>query len=218
LLGHYTDMTKIRAYPILLVMLISFTLLPIQPTYASTPLEIALNDQGFSTGSKSSELTRASCLARELFLDGTSTYKKLSAQEIVELTTLVNYKLSLEAVEGINVNLTCQYAYFVRDGLIKKLFPISSGKPGHETKPGTFKIWYQFNGWWESTLYPGAMMYRPKYFDKNRALHGLKSDASVRAYPDSHGCVRTKVKMMDYLWKNMLKSDSVRIYGKYQWK
>ena len=211
-------MTRLRYNSIFLALLLSFLLLPIAPTHALTQLEITLNDLGFSSGSKSKEITRASCLARELFLTGTSSYNKLTLQEINEITASPNYELPPDIVEGVNINLTCQYAYFVRDGLIKKLFPISSGKPGHETKPGTFGIWYSFNGWWESTLYPGAMMYRPKYFDKNRALHGLKSDASVHAYPSSHGCVRTKVKMMDYLWKNMLKSDSVRIYGKYQWK
>lgn len=211
-------MIRLKYYSIFLSLLLPLFLLPTAPAHALTQLEITLNDLGFSSGSKSIEITRASCLARELFSTGTSSYSKLTLQEINEITASPNYKLPLDAVEGVNINLTCQYAYFVRDGIIKKYFPVSTGKRGHETKPGTFKIWYQFNGWWESTLYPGAMMYRPKYFDKNRALHGLKSDASVHAYPASHGCVRTKVKMMDYLWKNLLKSDSVRVYGKYQWK
>lgn len=187
------------------------------PASAASSLENTLTEMGFSTGSKSSELTRASCLARELFLDKTSLYKKLSLSEIESISTVDLTILPAQTVEGINVNLTCQYSYFVRDGKIKKFFPISSGRKGHETQPGIFKIWYQYDHWWESTLYPGAWMYRPKYFDHDRAFHGLKSDASVRPYPDSHGCLRTKKKMMDYLWSNMVKSDQIRIYGKFKW-
>lgn len=185
-------------------------------THAAQTLETALNQRAFHSGPKSKELSRASCLARHLFLDGTSNYAKLTSDEILALQEITEPTLPDLAVEGVNVNLTCQYAYFVRAGQITKLFPISSGRPGHETKPGVFKIWYQYNHWWESTLYPGAMMYRPKYFDGDRAFHGLKSDTSVRPYPDSHGCLRTKKTMMDYLWKTMVKTDQVRVYGKYQ--
>lgn len=195
----------------------ALTLAPLTSASAYSPLESTLDTLGFTTGSKSLELTRASCLARELFLDKTSLYKKLTLTEIDSITSAQITLLPSEIVEGVNVNLTCQYAYFVREGKITKFFPVSSGRRGHETQPGIFKIWYQYNHWWESTLYPGAWMYRPKYFDHDRAFHGLKSDASVRPYPDSHGCLRTKKKMMDYLWGNMLKTDSVRIYGKYKW-
>ena len=61
-------------------------------------------------------------------------------------------------------------------------------------------------------------MYRPKYFDGDSALHGLKTDAWVYPYPNSHGCLRCPKAIIDYLWKNMVKTDHVRIYGKYIWK
>ena len=204
-----------------MLSLLSFSLLPLALVSASeltSPLEVELNLKGFYPGPKSIELARASCLARELYLDGTSLYKKLTSAELATFKTTLEPKLPLSVVEGVNVNLTCQYAYFLRGGKITKFFPISSGRVGHETKPGVFKIWYQYDHWWESTLYPGAWMYRPKYFDHDSAFHGLKSDSWVYPYPNSHGCLRTKIKMMDYLWKNMRSTDRVWIYGKYLWK
>ena len=205
-----------RLLPILLLALTA-SLCQVLPAQAIGTLETALNQKGFTPGPTGIELARASCLARELYLDGTSSYTKLSSPEILALRAATTPNIPKEAVEGVNANLTCQYAYFLRDGKVARLFPISSGRPGHETRPGIFKIWYQYNGWWDSTLYPGAMMYRPKYFDGDSALHGLKTDAWVYPYPNSHGCLRTPIATMNYLWKNMVKTDHVRIYGKYIW-
>ena len=165
------------------------------------------------------ELVRASCIARELYIDGSSNRSKLTQEEQNFLDTLdiitAEVKVSSSMVEGVNANLTCQYAYYVKDSVIINIFRISSGKKGLETKTGTFKIHHQYNGWWESTLYPGSMLYRPKYFYKGMALHGLKSESGVHSYAASHGCIRIPKKASDFLWKFMDKNTLVRVYGKY---
>jgi lipoprotein-anchoring transpeptidase ErfK/SrfK len=51
-------------------------------------------------------------------------------------------------------------------------------------------------------LYPDAWMYRPKYFAPSIALHGSATDALVKTYPASHGCVRMLHHHVDRLWKN----------------
>jgi len=63
------------------------------------------------------------------------------------------------------------------------------------TPSGKFKIHSQrSDGWWKGDL---GKIYRPKYFDGGRAIHGM---TSVPARPASHGCVRVSLPAMDMLW------------------
>lgn len=160
----------------------------------------------------SSEIKNSSCIIQELFLskEGERRYLNDEEIEIDKVMTLPN-----NALEGVNINLHCQYGFMVKNGEIIKIFPVSTGRKGMETKKGVFKIYYRYNGWWESTLYPGAMMYKPQYFYKNIGIHGMKSDTSVRPYPDSHGCVRVERKIADFIWSNSRKGDTVRVYGEW---
>ena len=68
------------------------------------------------------------------------------------------------------------------------------------TPPGTYAVNRQRpNGWWEGDL---GRIYRPKYFDGGRAIHGM---TSIPGYPASHGCVRVSTPFMDFVWdKNLL--------------
>ena len=135
----------------------------------------------------------------------------------LEIEKIKNLEISLPvgSIDGVNILLNCQYGYYQKNGEILKTFIVSTGRRGLETKNGVFTVGYQYNGWWESTLYPGSWLYRPKYFYRGMALHGLKSDLGVKAYPDSHGCVRLERRYMDYLWKVMNKNTRVSFRGKY---
>lgn len=63
------------------------------------------------------------------------------------------------------------------------------------TPSGKYKIHSQRpKGWWEGDL---GKIYRPKYFDGGRAIHGMRR---VPATPASHGCVRVSLPAMDMLW------------------
>lgn len=156
------------------------------------------------------ELKRASCILRELFLSKEKSYKKLTQSEVEAANALISKKVDLN--DGLYISLVCQYGYHIKGNEVRKFFRVSTGRPGMETKTGVFKVYYQYNGWWESTLYPGSMMYRPKYFYKNMGIHGLQSDSSVKPYPASHGCVRVVKSTMDYLWSNTDKSTLIKIY------
>lgn len=64
------------------------------------------------------------------------------------------------------------------------------------TPSGKFKIHTQRSkGWWDGDL---GRIYRPKYFNGGRAIHGMYR---VPAYPASHGCVRVSLQAMDMLWE-----------------
>lgn len=63
------------------------------------------------------------------------------------------------------------------------------------TPSGKFKIHSQRSeGWWKGDL---GRIYRPKYFNGGRAIHGM---TNVPGRPASHGCVRVSLPAMDMLW------------------
>jgi peptidoglycan hydrolase-like protein with peptidoglycan-binding domain len=67
------------------------------------------------------------------------------------------------------------------------------------TPAGTYQVDRQRpNGWWEGDL---GRIYRPKYFDGGRAIHGM---TNIPGYPASHGCVRVSTPFMDYVWDQNL--------------
>lgn len=103
-------------------------------------------------------------------------------------------------VNGINIDKTCQRAYFVRHGKIVRRTRVSTGKPGYRTRSGYFRIYRRLNKWAESKIYKGAFMYRPMFFSGGQAIHGSVTDALVKPYPASHGCVRMPKADVRWLW------------------
>lgn len=125
-------------------------------------------------------------------------------------------------VAGLNINRTCQAMTWVvvdpttQVRQIKAVVPVSTGEKSFPTASGLFKIYFTVNRWQESTLYPGAMMYRPIYFHGGMAVHGSATDALVKTYPASHGCVRALHADMDRLWAaGVGRGTPVLVYGTY---
>jgi len=123
---------------------------------------------------------------------------------------------------GLNINRTCQALTWIAKSpttklpLIYAVFPVSTGKPSFPTATGLHSIYATVNRWQESTLYPGAMMYRPMYFHGGMAIHGSAADYLVRTYPDSHGCVRALHKDVDKMWATGVgRGTTVLVYGTY---
>lgn len=69
-------------------------------------------------------------------------------------------------------------------GKVKRLYPMSSGKPSTPTQPGNFRVWLRRPG----TLPDG--MVDSSFFNGGDAVHGYKPDPP---YPASHGCLRVPV-------------------------
>ena len=95
----------------------------------------------------------------------------------------------------VEVDLTKQVLYLVRDGKITRILPVSSGngktylqKDGTKARALTPVGWYKIErrivGVREADL---GTLYDPQYFYKGWAIHGSNS---VPARPASHGCVR----------------------------
>jgi hypothetical protein len=165
---------------------------------------------------------RAFCIWREL--TGRPINRNLLS--LSQRAALIKeHRLGLPATlqEGLNLNLTCQsMTWVVRDLQthtlkLKAVYVASSGMSGYTTPTGTFHIFSHVNAWQESTLYPGAMMYRPQYFNGGRAIHGSATDTLVKTYPASHGCVRMLHSSVDALWAGGITIGSqIQVYG--QWR
>lgn len=124
------------------------------------------------------------------------------------------YRLATSSVE---VNLAKQVVYYVRGGTIQRIIDASTGSGAWYysqgrwaraiTPTGRFRIYWRYSNGWQSG--PLGSLYRPNYFYRGYALHGM---TSVPAYPASHGCVRMTVSTMDRMWSSLWVGMPVAIY------
>jgi hypothetical protein len=110
------------------------------------------------------------------------------------LLTLVILSCSwLEAIEKeIYIDLSTQKAFAIENGKVIFEGKISSGKKGHESPVGIFRITEKQKKH-KSTLYPkpnggASMPYMMRLSGSSVALH----QGHVPPYPASHGCIRLK--------------------------
>jgi len=148
------------------------------------------------------------------------THSLPSIRERFMLNRAVRPKVPTRLVVGLNVNIACQVViWIVKDKVtgehkIRKVFEATTGMSEFPTRTGTFHIYAQRNEWQESDLYPGAMMYRPKYFNGGQAFHGSATDALIVPYPASHGCVRMLHRDIQELWYSHVGIGTmVKVYG-----
>ena len=84
------------------------------------------------------------------------------------------------------VNLRTQRAYVYEDGELVATTPVSSGKRGHRTPTGTFRVL-------EKQKFPRSKKYdnAPMPFMQRLTWSGVALHAGhVPGYPASHGCIR----------------------------
>ena len=129
-----------------------------------------------------------------------------------------NHRPSARRPDGIYVDKTCQMLLQVVNGQFRRVVWASTGKPGYDTPSETGAIFRKIPGWVESTLYPGAFMYDPMFFLRDRpaiALHGSVSNDLVAPYPASHGCVRVWRPQIAKIFHDSPIGTLVKVYGNY---
>ncbi len=123
------------------------------------------------------------------------------------------FRVSSKSTTGdlVEIDKAKQILYIVRKGKVEwavntstasgRYYAATGKRTGtryHEfasTPVGVYHVYRQHpNGWWEGDL---GRIYRPKYFDGGRAIHGM---TVIPGYPASHGCVRVSTAFMDYVW------------------
>ncbi len=120
--------------------------------------------------------------------------------------------------DGLYVDKTCQVLFQVVGGKFKRIVWASTGMPGLDTPNVNGAIFRKIDGVVESTLYPGAFMYWPMFFNPARpaiALHGSVSNDLVLPYPASHGCIRVWRPEIKRIFDDSPIGTKVVVYGKY---
>ena len=107
--------------------------------------------------------------------------------------------------DAVEIDLARQVVMIVNDGRVRLVFDSSTGKAATPTRPGAFSVYKHVDGLRVSRL---GRLWRPKYFDGGRAIHGY---TSVPPYPASHGCVRVTYPAMDHVWSNDLMPLGTRV-------
>lgn len=113
------------------------------------------------------------------------------------LTSLYNsYEVDLRGGNPtrLEVDLERQLLFFIKDHTLLWVINTSTGAPSTPTDRGSWTIYYTVNAWDPG---PNGSLYRPRYFNRGEAVHGLES---VPPYPASHGCTRVSLPAMDFIW------------------
>jgi lipoprotein-anchoring transpeptidase ErfK/SrfK len=84
----------------------------------------------------------------------------------------------------IEADLSRQVIALVQGGIVRRIYPVSSGKPSTPTVQGHFKVYSKTPG------VNAKGMVHSAYFIGGYATHGYPS---VPVYPASHGCLRVPI-------------------------
>jgi peptidoglycan hydrolase-like protein with peptidoglycan-binding domain len=117
---------------------------------------------------------------------------------------------------AVEVDLTKQVLYLLRDGKIVRIVDVSTGG-GYSfvsrgvrkvaiTVTGEYEVYLRYDGWYESSVGP---MYKSSFYLRGFAIHG---SASVPPYPASHGCVRVTMSGIERLWPHLGLGTRVSVY------
>lgn len=160
---------------------------------------------------------RALCAWREL--SGQAFHRGLPTQtDLYEISKTEILFPTTNMSLGLNINLKCQSAVWIQEDIDEPVmvFKVSSGRATFETIPGSFKVGWLIDDWYESRTYPEGWMYRPQFFNAGQAIHGSLEDSMVRSYPASHGCLRMMRKDIDFLWNvGVGRGSPINIYEKW---
>jgi hypothetical protein len=188
-------------------------------------VEQSLSALGLPTGAVDgrydSATRRALCAFRDL--NGLTATRRLPTEAlsrgIIAAQRIPRLPQRLRDVRAL-VSLTCQTTYVAtRGGGVLRVLPVSTGKDSglHATRRGFKRVYYKVDRWQASSLFPEPDgrpgLYRPVYFDRGIAFHGVRSP--IRTRPQSHGCVRTWPEDQDWLYTRLKVRDQVFVYGDY---
>jgi hypothetical protein len=153
---------------------------------------------------------KIACIAREFANINTSRLEITNeeSEHIYKLGPVIQKPSN--AIEGANFNIKCQMGYYVKNGVVIKVFEITTGL-NNSTPRGIYKAERKTNGWRKSTLYD-VNLYKPININGPIAIHGVPSPSMITYKPASHGCIRVPNKIMDFLFKNISIGDKTRIY------
>lgn len=103
----------------------------------------------------------------------------------------------------VEADLSLQVIALIRNGVVERIYPVSSGKPSTPTIRGHFRVYQKSPG----TNAKG--MFMSSYFIRGYAIHGYPS---VPFFPASHGCLRVPMPDAVSIYNWLTKGDIVDVY------
>ncbi len=186
---------------------------------SKTAVESALARLGLPTGNANGrydDRTRRAVCAWRTITGRPASRRLPSAAEARAIVATGGRPTALGSmVNGVNVSITCQAAFWVGSNReYRRVMAATTGKPGYRTRLGTHRVFITHHVWRYSTIYPEARMYKPMQFSGGQAMHGSSTDALVKTYPASHGCVRMLHRDIDALQAGGVgNGTAVRVFG-----
>ena len=159
--------------------------------------EQLLADLGYWTGAIDATFDSGSRHALIAFqkVEGRKRSGKLTIEELKAIRAATRPSARYTGTAHVEVDLQRQVLFLVNDeGLVTHIVPVCTGNEklymDHgevhraHTPRGTFKVLRKIRGVRISSL---GFLYYPNYIHAGIAIHG---SWTMRAYPDSHGCIR----------------------------
>ncbi len=103
----------------------------------------------------------------------------------------------------VEADLTHQVLALIDGGRVRRIYPVSSGKPSTPTVLGSFRVYSKTPG-----TNSHGMVYS-NYFIRGYAIHGY---AEVPTYPASHGCLRVPIPDAVPIYRWVRYGDRVDVY------
>jgi len=183
-------------------------------------LQERLAQAGFRPGVRNGQFGQATLGAVYAFqkLHGLDRDGVFRAEQWDLLDTTVELPTLAQAPDRVEVDLSKQVLFLVKNQKVEAVLPISSGNGATyrgsggasvraRTPEGDYRFYKRVEGWRISYL---GGLYRPFYFRGGYAIHG---STSVPPYPASHGCVRVELPDMDFLTSQLELGMPVLVYG-----
>lgn len=191
-----------------------------QPTYDLKAVQTQLATLKYYLGEPDGEAGLRTSSAVQAFqkVNGLSPDGAIGPKTLAALKAPKAPRLRGGIPDRVEVDLTKQVLYVVKDDAIQRILPVSSGsgevyfqKDGDRatslTPTGFFRIERRIIGLREADL---GTLYDPQYFYKGWAIHGSNS---VPGYPASHGCVRVTRTDAKWLLEAIDVGMGVYLYG-----
>ena len=166
-------------------------------------------------GIEGPETRQGVCAARRLLGHRAVNRSKVRTSDLRALRRARALPKPRQESNYLSVDQTCQMVYQARGGKWTRIMKASTGKAGHRTPNGSYRIQWRWAGWHSSSKYPSdrreGNMYNSMYFRSGGyAIHGSRS---VPYSPASHGCVRISVANAKRVFPQVPNGTRVFIYG-----
>ena len=168
-------------------------------------------------GVEGPETRQGVCAARRLLRHRAASRASVTTGDLRALRNAKALPKPRQGARYLSVDQTCQMVYQARGGKWVRIMKASTGRAGHRTPNGSYRVQWRWPGWHNSSAYPSDQpegnMYNSLYFRSGGyAIHGSRS---VPYSPASHGCVRISVANARKIFSQVPNGTRVFVYGSY---